>query len=71
MNLCNVTKFSLYLSFTVNYFYKKIGSFMLVLSMKIVVDCFYLLIVYSKKFSTWVCRSPFVINVTLNLSFIS
>ena len=29
-----------------------------VLSIRIVLDCFYLLIFYSEKFSTHVCRSP-------------
>ena len=34
--ICHVTKFYFYLSFTVNYFYKNIGSFKLVASIKIV-----------------------------------
>ena len=41
---------------------------MLVLSTKIVLDCFYLLIFYSEKFSTDVCRLPYAVNVNLNLS---
>ena len=39
-----------------------------VLSKRIVLDCFYLLIFYSEKFSTDVCRLPYVVNVNLNLS---
>ena len=41
---------------------------MLVLSTRIVLDCFYLLIFYSEKFSTDVCRLPYAVNVNLNLS---
>ena len=39
-----------------------------VLTIGIVRDCFYLLIFYSEKFSTWVWRLPFAVNVNLNLS---
>ena len=39
-----------------------------VLSTRIVLDCFYLLIFYSEKFSTDVCRLPYTVNVNLNLS---
>ena len=39
-----------------------------VLSIRIVLDCFYLLIFYSEKFSTHVCRLPYAANVNLNLS---
>ena len=39
-----------------------------VLSTRIVLDCFYLLILYSEKFSTDVCRLPYAVNVNLNLS---
>ena len=39
-----------------------------VLSKRIVLDCFYLLIFYFEKFSTDVCRLPCAINVNLNLS---
>ena len=38
------------------------------LSTRIVLDCFYLLIFYSEKFSTDVCRLPYAVNVNLNLS---
>ena len=39
-----------------------------VLSIRIVLDCFYLLIFYSEKFATHVCRLPYAANVNLNLS---
>ena len=52
----------------VHYFYLPISSFRLVLSITIVLDCFYLLIYYFEKFSTRVWRLPFAVNVTLNLS---
>ena len=68
MNLYHVTKFSPCFSFTVYCFYTKISSFMPVLSTRIVLDCFYLLIFYSEKFSTDVCRLPYAVNVNLNLS---
>ena len=41
---------------------------MSVLTIGIVRDCFYLLIFYSEKFSIWVWRLPFAVNVNLNLS---
>ena len=41
-----------------------------VLSTRIVLDCFYLLIFYSEKFSTDVCRLPCAVNVNLNLSIV-
>ena len=41
-----------------------------VLSTRIVLDCFYLLIFYSEKFSIDVCRLPYTVNVNLNLSII-
>ena len=44
---------------------------MLVLSTRIVLDCFYLLIFYSEKFSTDVRRLPYAVNVNLNLSYIN
>ena len=68
MNLYLVTKSSPYFSFTVYCFYTKITSLMSVLSTRIVLDCFYLLIFYSEKFSTDVCRLPYAVNVNLNLS---
>ena len=42
---------------------KKIGSFTPVLYIRIVLDSFYLLILFSEKFSTWICRLPFGVNV--------
>ena len=41
-----------------------------VLSKRIVLDCFYLLIFYFEKFSTDVCRLPCAVNVNLNLSIV-
>ena len=38
------------------------------LSIRIALDCFYLLIFYSEKFSTDVCRLPYAVNLNLNLS---
>ena len=68
MNLYHMTKFSAYFSFTGYCFYTKISSFMLALSIRIALDCFKLLIFYSEKFSTDVCRLPYAVNVNLNLS---
>ena len=49
----------------------KKSSFTPVLSIRIVLGCFYLLIFYFEKFSTWICgRFAFAVNVTLNLSII-
>ena len=39
-----------------------------VLSIKNVLDCFYLLIFYSEKFSTDVCHLLYAVNANLNLS---
>ena len=52
VNLYHVTKFCPQLSFTVYYFYTKISGFTPVLSIRIVLDSFYLFIFYSEKFST-------------------
>ena len=49
-------------------FYTLINSFMPALTIGIVRYCFYLTIFYSEKFSTWVWRLPFAVNVNLNLS---
>ena len=67
MNLYHVTKFSPCFPFTVYCFYTKISSFMPVFSTRIVLDCFYLLIFYSEKFSTDVCRLPYAVNVNLSI----
>ena len=42
-----------------------------VLSTRIFLDRCYLLIFYSEKFSTDVCRLPYAVNVNLNLSITS
>ena len=70
MNLYHVTKFIPYFSFTVYCFYTKIGRFMPVLSKKIVLDCFYLLIFYfeNSQLPFAVCRLPCAVSVNLNLS---
>ena len=70
-NFYHVTKFSLFLSFTVHYFCTKISSFTRVLSIRFVLGCFYLLTFYFAKFSTWIWRLPFAVKVTLNLSLVS
>ena len=70
-NLYHVTKFSTYFPFTLCWFYTKISSFMPVLTIGVVRDCFYLLIFYSEKFSTWVWRLPFAVNENLSLSNIN
>ena len=44
---------------------QKISSFTPVLSIRIVQDSFYPLIFYSEKFSTWIWRLPFAVNVSL------
>ena len=56
-----------YFPFTLYCFYTKISCFMPVLTIGIVRGCFYLLIFYSEKFSTWVWRLPYAVNVNLNL----
>ena len=56
------------LSFTFYYFYSKISSFAPVLSMRIELDSFCLLIFCFKKYSTWIWRLQFAVNVTCNLS---
>ena len=69
VNLYHVIKFSTYFSFTGAYcFYTKMSTFMPVLCKRIVLDCFYVLIFYSEKFSTDVCRLPYAVNMNLNLS---
>ena len=42
-----------------------------VLSARIVLDGFYVLFSCSEKFSTYIWRLPFVVNVTLNLSIVN
>ena len=65
VDLFHMTKFSTYFPFTLYCFYTKRSSFMPVLTIGIVWGCFYLLMFYSEKFSTWVWRLPFVVNVHL------
>ena len=48
----HLIKFSPYSPFTLYCFYTKISSFMPILIIGIVPDCFYLLIFFSEKFST-------------------
>ena len=67
-DLYRVTKFSIYLSFTVHYNYTKIGRFTPILSIRIVLLCFYLLISHFENFSTWISRLPFALNAMLDLS---
>ena len=50
VNLYLVTKSSIHLWFTIHYNYKKIGTFKSILSIRIVLSCFYLLISHSLKF---------------------
>ena len=57
----------LLLSFTVHYNYMEISELTLVLSVRIVLSCFHLLIFYFEKFSNWVSCLPFAVNVTGNL----
>ena len=55
----HVTKFSIHLSFTVHQNYTKFGRFTPVLSIEIVLSCFYLLISHFANFSTtWISRLP-------------
>ena len=53
LNLYYMTTVSLFLSFTVHILYWKICSLMPFLSISVVLDSFYLLILYFEKFSTW------------------
>ena len=71
VNLYHVTMFSPYFPFTFYYLYTKRSSFIPVLTIWIFRDCFYLLIFYSEKFSTWIWRLPFAVNMNLNLSNLS
>ena len=47
-------------------FYTQISSWTLLLSIRIVLNCVYLLIFYFEKFSTWIWQLPYAVNVTLN-----
>ena len=53
MNLYHVTKFPLRLPFTVHHnHYTKIGRFTPILSIRIILSCFYLLISHFENFAT-------------------
>ena len=52
-----------------NYNYMKIGRFAPILSIRIVLSCFYLLISHFENFSTWISRLLFSANAMLNLSY--
>ena len=71
VNLYHVTKFPLYLSFTVHYNYSEISRFMPVLCIRAVLKCCYLLISHVENFSTPVPCLLFAIKVMLNVSFVS
>ena len=62
---------SIYLSFTVHYNYTKIGRFTPILSIIIVLNCFYPLISHFENFSTWISRLPFAVNAMPIISIIS
>ena len=47
-------------------FNTQISSCTLLLSIRIVLNCVYLLIFYFEKFSTWIWQLPYAVNVTLN-----
>ena len=64
MILYHVTKFSVYLSFTVHTC-TKIGRSTPIRSLTIVLSCFYQLISHSENFSTWISRLPFAVNAML------
>ena len=51
-----------------NYNYTKIDWFAPILSMRIVLSCFYLLISHFENFSTWISRLLFAVSAMLNLS---
>ena len=63
----HVTKFSLYLPFTVHYNYTEIGR---LTPVPLVLAVFYLLISYFKNLLIWISRLPFAVNAMLNLSII-
>ena len=68
VDLYHITKFSPDFSFALYCFYTKMSSFMSVLTIGIIWDCFYLIIFYAEKFSTWDWCLPFAVNLNLNLS---
>ena len=54
-------------SFTVHFNYTKIGIFTPILSIRIVLSYFYLLVSHFEDFSTWFSRLLFAANAMLNL----
>ena len=56
------------LSFTFYNFYSKISSFAPILSIRIELDSFCLLIFCFEKYSTWIWRLQFAVDVICNLS---
>ena len=71
VNLYHVTKFSIYLSFTIYYNYPKIGKFTLILSIRIVLRCFYLLISHFENLNLMfaVRRINAMLNLSINLGW--
>ena len=69
MTLYHVTKCSIYLSITVHYKlnYSEIGRFTAILSITVVLSCFYLLISRFENLSTRISRLPFAVNAILIL----
>ena len=68
-NLYHVTKFPLYLSITVHYFYTEISSFTQSFIHRNCSELFLSLLIFSfEKFSTWIWRLPFAVYVKLKLS---
>ena len=68
VNLYHLSKFSIYLSYIVHCNYTKIGKLTPILSIRIVLSCFYLPISHSENFSTWISSYPSALNAMLNLS---
>ena len=59
--ICRVSSFN-DLSLTVHYNYTKIGRFRPILSIRIVLSRFYLLLSHFENFSTWISCLPFALN---------
>ena len=68
ISVYHVTKFSIYLSFTVHYNYTKISRFKPILSITIVSSCFYAPTSHFENFPTWISRLTFAVDAMLNLS---
>ena len=64
-----MTKFSIILLVvTVHHNYTKIGKFTPILSIRIDLSCFYLLLSHFENVATRISRLPFAVNAMLNLS---